>query len=95
MVREPGIRQEFAQPIGGMRRQTLQDILEIVGRINLMALARHICLEGFDGFVTSTAAPIAPGWSDHVTGWELHPLKTNTSPQRTLAASPFPSPTSA
>src|SRR5271166_7178690 len=27
---------------------------------------RHICLEGSDGFVTSTAAPIATGWSDHV-----------------------------
>ena len=25
---------------------------------------RHICLEGSDGFVTSTAAPIATGWSD-------------------------------
>jgi hypothetical protein len=25
---------------------------------------RRICLEGSDGFVTSTAAPIATGWSD-------------------------------
>ena len=33
------------------------------------------CLEAFDGFVTSTAAPIATGWSDPVAGWELHPLK--------------------
>jgi hypothetical protein len=39
---------------------------------------RRICLEGSDGFVTSTAAPIATGWSDPVAGWELHPLKTNT-----------------
>ena len=37
---------------------------------------RHICLEGSDGFVTSTAAPIATGWSDPVAGWELHPLKS-------------------
>ena len=29
---------------------------------------RHICLEGSDGFVTSTAAPIATGWSDPVAG---------------------------
>ena len=36
---------------------------------------RHICLEGSDGFVTSTVAPIATGWSDPVAGWELHPLK--------------------
>ena len=27
---------------------------------------RYICLEGSDGFVTSTAAPIASGWSDRV-----------------------------
>ncbi len=26
------------------------------------------CLEGFDGFVTSTAAPIATGWSDPLPG---------------------------
>ena len=36
---------------------------------------RYICFEGSDGFVTSTAAPIATGWSDPVAGWELHPLK--------------------
>jgi hypothetical protein len=29
---------------------------------------RHIFLEGFDGFVTSTAAPIATGWSDQLPG---------------------------
>jgi hypothetical protein len=39
---------------------------------------RHIVLEGSDGFVTSTAAPIATGWSDQLARWELHPLKTNT-----------------
>ena len=39
---------------------------------------RYIFLEGFDGFVTSTAAPIATGWSDPVAGWELHPLRKNT-----------------
>jgi len=39
---------------------------------------RHIVLEGSDGFVTSTAAPIATGWSDRLARWELHPLKTNT-----------------
>jgi hypothetical protein len=50
---------------------------------------RHICLEGSDGFVTSTAAPIATGRSNPVAGWELHPLKTNTFARRTLAASPF------
>src|SRR4051812_49095995 len=32
-------------------------------------------LEGFDGFVASTAAPIATGWSDQLSGRESHPLK--------------------
>ena len=49
---------------------------------------RHICLEGSDGFVTSTAAPIATGWSDPVAGWELHPLKPNTFSLRTLGLTP-------
>ena len=39
---------------------------------------RHICLEASDGFVTSTAVPIAAGWSNPVARWELHPLKINT-----------------
>ena len=43
---------------------------------SLHRLKRHICLEGSDGFVSSTAAPIATGWSDPVAGWELHPLKS-------------------
>ena len=56
---------------------------------------RYICLEGSDGFVTSTTAPIATGWSDPVAGWELHPLKTNTFARRTMwmaPTSPNPSP---
>jgi hypothetical protein len=35
-------------------------------------------LEGFDGFVTSTSAPIATGWSARVRAWELHPPKIVT-----------------
>ena len=49
---------------------------------------RHIFLEGFDGFVTSTIAPIAPGWSDPVARRDLHPLKTNTFTRRTHRATP-------
>ena len=49
---------------------------------------RRIYLEGSDGFVTSTAAPIATGWSDPVAGWELHPLKTNTFARRTTRSDP-------
>jgi hypothetical protein len=47
MVREPGVGQEFAKPIGGMRRQTLQDILEIGERIDLVTLASsHQAIQG-------------------------------------------------
>ena len=49
-----------------------------------------MCLEGSDGFVTSTAAPIATGRSNPVAGWELHPLKTNTFARRTLGLTPSP-----
>ena len=49
---------------------------------------RYICLEGSDGFVFSTAAPIATGWSGPVARRELHPLKTNTFPRRTKWLAP-------
>ena len=40
---------------------------------------RYVCLEGSGGFVTSTAAPIASGWSDQTwpggtcTHWDAVP----------------------
>ncbi|HEY6385687.1 MAG TPA: TlpA disulfide reductase family protein [Candidatus Acidoferrum sp.] len=37
----------------------------------------------FSGFVSSTTASIATGWSEPVPGRDLHPLKTTTFPQRT------------
>jgi hypothetical protein len=43
-------------------------------------------LEGFDGFVASTAAPIATGWSDPVAGRELHPLKIHALSRRTVGS---------
>jgi hypothetical protein len=42
-----------------------------------------LCIEGSDGFVTSTAAPIATGGNDQVAGRELHPLKIQAFPRRT------------
>ena len=33
--------------------------------------------EGFSGFVTSTAAPIATGWNEPVPGRDFHPLWTS------------------
>ena len=44
---------------------------------------RHMGLEGSDGFVTTTAAPIATGWSDPVAGWDLHPQKIHDFSRRT------------
>jgi hypothetical protein len=41
---------------------------------SLHRLKRHTCLEGSDGFVSSTAAPIATGWSDPVAGQDFHLL---------------------
>ena len=49
-------------------------------------------VEGFDGFVTSAAAPTATGWSEPVAGWELHPLKTYTFARRTTSPFTTPSP---
>ena len=55
--RDPGIGQEFAEPIGGMRRQTLQDILEVGERIDLMTLATaHQAVQGR----RRPAAPVTP-----------------------------------
>src|SRR5262249_24680385 len=44
---------------------------------------RHIGLEGFDGLVASTAAPIASGWSDLVAGCEWHPQEVLDLSRRT------------
>jgi hypothetical protein len=39
---------------------------------------------GFSGFVSSTAAPIATGWSEPAPGRDFHPLWTDTFSRRTL-----------
>jgi hypothetical protein len=52
------------------------------------AAGRPVRLEGLEGFVASTLAPLAIGWSDRVAGWELHPRKTSAFPQRTLGLAP-------
>jgi hypothetical protein len=46
-------------------------------------------LEGFDGFVTSAAAPIATGWSDQLSGQELHLLKIRAFSRRTATGRPI------
>src|SRR5713226_3201608 len=42
-----------------------------------------LSIEGFSGFVTSTAASTATGRSEPVPGRDLHPLKTNAFSRRT------------
>ena len=46
---------------------------------------RPVCLEGSDGFVTSTAAPIATGPQStrDCRGGNYNPLETNTFPRPT------------
>ena len=51
---------------------------------------RHIGLEGSDGFVTSTAAPIATGWSDPVAGWDSHPQRTHDFHGAQIEPTPVP-----
>src|SRR4051794_23818689 len=49
---------------------------------------RPAFLEGFDGFVTSAAAPIATGWSDQLSGQESHLLKIRAFSRRTAIGTP-------
>lgn len=44
---------------------------------------RPMFLEGFDGFVASTVAPMATGWNDPVARRELHALKIHALPRHT------------
>jgi hypothetical protein len=50
------------------------------------------CLEGFDGFVTCTADPIATEWSDQLSGRESHPLEIRALARRTAIGTPSLSP---
>jgi hypothetical protein len=67
---------------GRLPRQIFRGLFSVHSRYGLptrCTARRHICLEGSDGFVTSTAAPIASGWSDQTwpggtcTHWETVP----------------------
>ncbi len=63
---------------GSAPHWSFRGLLDVHSRYGLSArraAMRPVCLEGSDGLVASTAAPIATGWSDPVAAWELHPLK--------------------
>ena len=75
----PQRRRPSPFPVQGRRPhwsfRGLLDVHACYGLSARRAAKRPVCLEGSDGCVPSTAAPIATGWSDPVAGWELHPLK--------------------
>ena len=50
---------------------------------------RCICLEGFDGFVTSTAASMATGWSDPVCRVGVAPTEDPRLSRRTTKFDPL------
>ncbi len=59
--------------MGRLPRTTFRGLQRSHDIIRRGGLARHtakrrVFLEGFGGFVTSTAAPIATGWSDPLPG---------------------------
>ena len=56
---------------GRLPHWSFRGLLDVHSRYGLPArrtAMRPVCLEGSDGFVASTAAPIATGWSDPVAG---------------------------
>src|SRR3954463_16733212 len=77
----------FPARLPGRRpHRSFRGLLDVHSRYGLSTRCtaeRYICLEGSDGFVTSTAAPIATGWSDPVTRRDLHPLKIRDFSRRT------------
>ena len=70
---------------------TFRGLLNVHSRYGLSTRCtamRYICLEGSGGFVTSTAASIATGWSDPDARRELHPLKIHDFSRRTPILTP-------
>ena len=69
----------FPMRVQGRRTSwTFRGLLDVYSRYGLpvrRTAKRYVCLEGSDGFVTSTAAPIATGRSDPVARRDSHPLK--------------------
>ncbi len=63
---------------GRLPHRAFRGLLSVHSRYGLPARGvakATLSIEGSGGFVASTAAPIATGWSDPVAGRELHPLK--------------------
>ena len=67
---------------GRLPRYLFRGLLDVHSRYGLptrRTAERYVCLEGSDGFVTSTAAPIASGWNDQTwpggtcTHWDAVP----------------------
>jgi hypothetical protein len=74
---------------GRLPRCAFRGLLGVHSRYGLLArgIAYAILfIEDFDGFVTSTAAPITSGWSDKLPGGALTRWKTNAFMAYTLIA---------
>src|SRR3954467_2952914 len=72
---------------GRLPHRAFRGLLGVHSRYGLPARGvakATLCIEGSGGFVTSTAAPIATGWSDRDAGRDMHPLKIQAFPRRTL-----------
>ena len=71
-------------PVGAASDATSSSLLERVKTQDAQAALRAeppnavLSIEGFDGFVTSTAAPIASGWSDKLPGGSCAPREKPT-----------------
>ena len=90
-ARHPRVRAGAAFPVAVADRLphwSCSNLLDVHSRYGLRT--RRVAeptrfLGGFDGFVTSTTAPIASVSSDESeAGWDLHPLKSQTFSRRTL-----------
>src|SRR5579859_3071149 len=71
---------------GRLLRYTFRGLLSVHSRYGLPA--RQVAIAtlytgGSSGFVASTAAPIATGWSEPVPGRDFHPLWTHAFSRRT------------
>ena len=70
---------------------SFRGLLDVHSRYGLpvrRTASRYVCLEGSDGFVASTAAPIATGWSDPFARRDSHPLKIPDFSRRTQSLTP-------
>jgi hypothetical protein len=74
--------------LGRLLHYIFRGLLSVHSRYNLqtrqVAFIATLYIGGSGGFVTSTAAPIATGWSDPVPGRVFHPAVVQRLSRRTV-----------